>query len=1156
MSNDRLLKPYQAHGCDIEYVEGRNEAIGDCPFCGREDKFYINVETGLWSCKVCGEGSSKGGGNVFTFIRKIHELSMDEKCDYTPLLTNRKLLSPESLKRWGVCKSVTTGDWLVPGYGADGKLNQLYRYINKVLYPTPELSHHLHGVNLYDPAKPTVYFCEGVWDGIALWEILSKTKMVEDKYVPTSNEDVSLLNKINVLASPGANVFQESWLELFAGKNLTMFPDSDHEKVVCRDCKKSYSTTTHKCCPTCKKVTIKPVIAPAGYAGLRRNVETISKGEDHPSSVSYLNWGVKGFDENLPSGYDVRDFLTTNGATVALRAGRLQGLIQKVVPIHAEWIPGKTKDKETDGSVDMDILPCDNWKDLRNAWLKAMKWTEGLDRGLSVMLASITSTETVGDQAWVKIIGPASCLHGSTIIYDPIDGSRKTVKQRYLDGVRFYVTTLKGDNQVGVAQALPPQKYNPQTMWKLNFASGRSLIVTGGHKLKSADGYVSVADLLKLEEAIHLPTISGISLNAHIEGVLCEKKRELDSQYGYPHDCNFCDEPLQTGEDSHLCDPPLQNDVHRSYRSYVCKDDSLEPSLGGILQKDHHEIADVPHHVLSSQSEGGSQLSSALDNDEQRVLKSCEQLQLQQQTHLDYKFQLKSQYEPQSSDIYSQHRSQIESDKFYSDLYLVEKLSHIETVLVHKVPSIDQSYLEANHDVSQVCSLPQIVSSNDVLLLNQLETPCNTEPAYDQTGNTDTRGQSSLETTDLTEPSFITPIRVFDITLGQLNLAKTDKLVSIEYAGQHEYYDFSVPETQNYWSEGFFHHNCGKSTLCEAISVNKKYVKALSTIRGFHSGYMTDKEGKEDHSLISKLKNKTLVTKDGDTLLQSPNLGQILSEARDIYDRTSRSDYRNSKSSNYEGINMTWILCGTSSLRSIDSSELGERFIDCVMMEGIDDELEDMINERVIHRVIRNMKGKNNGTSSDDPDMIRAKQLTGGYIDHLRKNADDLLSQLEFPNEAIQECKFLGKFVAYMRARPSRSQDETAEREFSSRLVSQHGRIAMCLAVVLSKKSVDTEVMRRVKQVALDTARGVILDICTHLYRNHEDGLSPTEIALHTSQTDTDVRKRLRFLKRIGVADFHKVKAENSLRGKVKWKLTSRLYGLYELVMKPVQVEE
>ena len=211
----------------------------------------------------------------------------------------------------------------------------------------------------------------------------------------------------------------------------------------------------------------------------------------------------------------------------------------------------------------------------------------------------------------------------------------------------------------------------------------------------------------------------------------------------------------------------------------------------------------------------------------------------------------------------------------------------------------------------------------------------------------------------------------------------------------------------------------GKSTLCEAVNISK-YVVSKSTIRGFHSGYQQS-EG-EDNSLITKLRDMTLVIKDGDTLLQAPNLGQILAEGRDIYDRTGRSDYRNKAGKDHSGVNMTWILCGTASLRYIDSSELGQRFLDCVIMEGIDDDFEDEILWRVANRVDRNMAVEADGSveATYEPELAYAMRLTGGYIDYLRENAADLLSQVTIDEKALRKCTRLGKFVAFMRARPSK----------------------------------------------------------------------------------------------------------------------------------------
>jgi len=344
---------------------------------------------------------------------------------------------------------------------------------------------------------------------------------------------------------------------------------------------------------------------------------------------------------------------------------------------------------------------------------------------------------------------------------------------------------------------------------------------------------------------------------------------------------------------------------------------------------------------------------------------------------------------------------------------------------------------------------------------------------------------------------------------------------------------------------------CGKSTLCEAVSMNHKYVLAKSTIRGFHSGFKEQGGGKdEDNSLVSLLPGKTLVTKDGDTLLQSPNLSQILSEGRDVYDGVSRTHYRNAMSKDYDNLRITWILCGTSSLRQIDSSELGERFLDVVIMDGIDDDLEDEILNRVVHRAARDVATESGTemTGQNSKEMTLAMQLTGGYVDWLRKNAPDKLASIDYSPAVRRKLTRLGKFVAHMRARPSLKQEEIAEREFATRLVSQLTRLAGCLALVLNRTEVDEEVMRRVQQVAMDTSRGRTLSIVEHVYAS-EVGLESKTLAMLAGQTEDKTRLLLRFLRAIQVVENYQPVSEKGTKGRVHWRLTDRMHRLYAEVV-------
>lgn len=335
--------------------------------------------------------------------------------------------------------------------------------------------------------------------------------------------------------------------------------------------------------------------------------------------------------------------------------------------------------------------------------------------------------------------------------------------------------------------------------------------------------------------------------------------------------------------------------------------------------------------------------------------------------------------------------------------------------------------------------------------------------------------------------------------------------------------------------------SAGKTTIAEAVAVAKDYVFSTSVFRGFYSGYGG---GDQDHSLIELVRGKTLIIKDGDTLLQAPNLHQILSEMRDVYDTVGRSHYRTGKSAEYANVRTTVVICGTSSLKSIDASEAGERFLDCYVMDKIDDELEDAI----LLRVADNSEESLNYESSDDfrshasPEMIKSRQLTGGFVEYLRENAVELLKGIEFPPEAKQKCTRYGKLVAHLRARPSKRQDEQHEREFAPRLVSQLVRLGKCLAVVLGKRTVDDEVLLRVRSVALDTCKGRGLDIVQVIRnsQNPNEGLAYETIALLTGIEKGKCLGLLKFFREIGVLETSRPKGSS----KIKWRLQKRFSNI------------
>lgn len=400
------LKGYAAHGVELTGRTVGKEAVGVCPWCGKA-KWYVNSTTGMWSCKVCG-----AKGNLATFLQKLYEAATaTTQAEYEQLAHDRKLTRWETLPDWGVVKSPLSGDWLVPGWNYKYALTQLYRYVplsreaKPVLLATPGASHAMHGVCQFNPECETVYLCEGPWDGMAWWEAIRSGKQTDRGLVLTGEASASVGAKASVLAVPGCNTFTYDWWRFFGGKEIVLMYDSDHPA---------------------KGPNGEP-IEPAGYAGMRRVCGVLSTGEKLPVKASYLKWGANGYDKDRPSGFDLRDALG-EAQTVKERLAATEGLLAKVTPTPPDWVKAGQAGKGKAGSLEPLTVPCSDWKTLVNSWRKAMTWPEagtGLDHALACMLACAASTMSVGDQLWIKVIGPASC--GKSTLCEAMTTSRKYV---------------------------------------------------------------------------------------------------------------------------------------------------------------------------------------------------------------------------------------------------------------------------------------------------------------------------------------------------------------------------------------------------------------------------------------------------------------------------------------------------------------------------------------------------------------------------------------------------------------------------------------------------------------------------------------------------------------------------------------------------------
>lgn len=415
------LRPYLFHGVDLHYDDTNKQAKGTCPFCNRDDKFEVNIET---SQAGCFHGSCSNGYNKHSFLGELHKASENQTRieDYNELADDRKLLHADTLLNWGLCKSSITDHWLVPAYSLKNKkltLSQLYKYFvgeRGLLIPTPTLGHQLFGLNLYDPDKSEVFLVEGFWDAMALWETLKMTKVQEDgSFSSTSNINKSLLADVNVLAVPGCKTFFDYWSGLFSNKVVNICFDNDHPKED------------------------RP---PAGFNGMKRIAGILSSDANPPEKINYLRWGEEGYDLDLPYGMDVRDLLTTGESTTKKRIENLPEVLNRLAIVPKEMLVAKAKSRSSGNQLH--CLDCESYKRLTNAWRKALKWTGGLNSALAVMLASAMSTNLIGEQLWFKILSPPS--GGKTTLLEGLSVNKKHVVSK--DTIRgFYSGWISKDGK-------------------------------------------------------------------------------------------------------------------------------------------------------------------------------------------------------------------------------------------------------------------------------------------------------------------------------------------------------------------------------------------------------------------------------------------------------------------------------------------------------------------------------------------------------------------------------------------------------------------------------------------------------------------------------------------------------------------------------------
>lgn len=379
------LRPFLFYGVNLNLINFRESQRGDCPLCMESDHFFVDRDSGKWHCKKCDES-----GNVPSFLPKFHEacLAATDESDYQELSKDRSLPT-WALKKWGLAKNPLTDEWLIPAYNLENKLANL----NKAVLMTeldeegnekefwkvmgcPGCKVHPFGTNLLTKKQNNRFVAEGPWDGIAAYAMLATLKVKGEKLIKVADPKSSMLQDHGVFAVPGAGNFNAEWLAHLKGRNGFLCFDNDHPK----------RNKTNK------------IIQP-GWQGMNRVCKLAGENGHTPNSLSKLLWGKKGYDKDLPSGYDLRDLLKDKGPIKAFNF-----ILEKSEEVDLEKVESEESDVEK-----IEPVKRESFDDLLKDYEQVLLLNQDIKDALAVMLATVISTPLDGAelaQVWFRIIAP------------------------------------------------------------------------------------------------------------------------------------------------------------------------------------------------------------------------------------------------------------------------------------------------------------------------------------------------------------------------------------------------------------------------------------------------------------------------------------------------------------------------------------------------------------------------------------------------------------------------------------------------------------------------------------------------------------------------------------------------------------------------------
>lgn len=337
------LKGFKRYGVVFNGKSG-NHSYGDCPFCNKHNKFYVNTRSLMWDCKSCGK---KGG--YISFLGAIHKECTEaiDETDFKKLSKDRGL-PVSSFRGWEIGWSGS--HYLIPVRNIKGGIQDIrnYRLGKRKLIGTPGCSIGIFGMNKLADSDPTlpIYLCEGEWDTVAMHWLAKKVGV-----------------KAIVVGTPGANTFKKEWISLFKGRDVYIMYDNDE-------------------------------------AGENGQVLVKNRLYGTARNIYFLNW-----IEKFPSGFDVRDMVKRVAVKEGKPKKCMRVLKQMIESTPKKKFSSLSPEETTEPQGVVHEI--DRTMTLDKVYDTFKKWMFINDTSpIEVCIATVISNCLDGDPVWMLLVAP------------------------------------------------------------------------------------------------------------------------------------------------------------------------------------------------------------------------------------------------------------------------------------------------------------------------------------------------------------------------------------------------------------------------------------------------------------------------------------------------------------------------------------------------------------------------------------------------------------------------------------------------------------------------------------------------------------------------------------------------------------------------------